>query len=169
MQHDKLSVQMPRPLVACMRVMCLATQKLSCTPLSVNTIAAVCAQVNTSSTGGEGFAALTAPVAGYLFAILSAFLSGFAAVYTEYLMKSRDDSLYWQNMQLYAFGIIFNAIGLTLADFSGGNTSAQPLRPAAPQRVHGSPCACRDSLCAEPVSFYTIRGMCEPRAGRRFL
>jgi drug/metabolite transporter (DMT)-like permease len=61
---------------------------------------------------------LTAPLAGYLFALLSAFLSGFAAVYTEFVMKARDDSLYWQNMQLYAFGAVFNAAALTIADLT---------------------------------------------------
>lgn len=53
---------------------------------------------------------------GYLFGILSAFLSALAAVYTEWVMKRNNDSLYGQNMQLYAWGILFNGIGLTVAD-----------------------------------------------------
>ena len=68
---------------------------------------------------GDASTPLTAPLAGYLFAILSAFLSGFAAVYTEFVMKARDDSLYWQNMQLYGFGAVFNAAALTANDLTG--------------------------------------------------
>jgi drug/metabolite transporter (DMT)-like permease len=45
---------------------------------------------------------LAAPIPGYLLGILSACLSALAGVYTEYLMKKNQDSLYWQNMQLYA-------------------------------------------------------------------
>ncbi len=33
---------------------------------------------------------------GYLFGLLSAFLSALAAVYTEWVMKRNNDSLYWQ-------------------------------------------------------------------------
>lgn len=36
------------------------------------------------------------PLQGYLFGLLSAFLSAFAAVYTEWIMKRNNDSLYWQ-------------------------------------------------------------------------
>ena len=53
---------------------------------------------------------------GYLFGVLSALLSALAAVYTEWVMKRNNDSLYGQNMQLYAWGILFNGIGLTISD-----------------------------------------------------
>ena len=43
----------------------------------------------------------SAPLQGYMLGILSAFLSALAGVYTEYLMKKNNDSLYWQNVQLY--------------------------------------------------------------------
>lgn len=33
---------------------------------------------------------------GYLFGLLSAVLSALAAVYTEWVMKRNNDSLYWQ-------------------------------------------------------------------------
>ena len=33
---------------------------------------------------------------GYLFGLLSAMLSALAAVYTEWVMKRNNDSLYWQ-------------------------------------------------------------------------
>lgn len=43
----------------------------------------------------------SAPIQGYMFGILSACLSALAGVYTEFLMKKNNDSLYWQNVQLY--------------------------------------------------------------------
>ena len=46
---------------------------------------------------------------------MSAFLSAIAAVYTEWVMKKNNDSLYWQNMLLYGFGVAFNAGGLLLS------------------------------------------------------
>jgi solute carrier family 35 (UDP-sugar transporter), member A1/2/3 len=57
---------------------------------------------------------------GYLWGILSALLSALAAVYTEWVMKRNNDSLYWQNIQLYAFGVLFNGLGLTVSDFRRG-------------------------------------------------
>mmetsp|Transcript_38662 Transcript_38662/g.84087 ORF Transcript_38662/g.84087 Transcript_38662/m.84087 type:complete len:323 (-) Transcript_38662:659-1627(-) len=60
------------------------------------------------------------PMEGYLFGLLSAFLSAFAGVYTEFLMKKNDDCLYWQNVQLYSFGVLFNAIALTVDDVNHG-------------------------------------------------
>ena len=35
-------------------------------------------------------------------------------------MKHNNDSLYWQNMQLYSYGVVFNALGLTINDFRAG-------------------------------------------------
>lgn len=61
---------------------------------------------------------LSAPVAGYLFGVLSALLSGFAAVYTEWVLKKNSDSLYWQNSQLYCFGAIFNFANLARSSTS---------------------------------------------------
>ncbi|KAF5195757.1 Cmp-sialic acid transporter [Thalictrum thalictroides] len=62
----------------------------------------------------------SAPIQGYMLGILSACLSALAGVYTEYLMKKNNDSLYWQNVQLYTFGAIFNMVKLLLDDFRGG-------------------------------------------------
>jgi UDP-sugar transporter A1/2/3 len=33
-------------------------------------------------------------------------------------MKKNDDSLHWQNLQLYSFGVLFNMIRLTVEDVS---------------------------------------------------
>ena len=57
---------------------------------------------------------------GYMLGVLSATLSAMAGVYTEFLMKQNDDSLYWQNVQLYSFGVLFNASALTIDDFQHG-------------------------------------------------
>ncbi|XVF22419.1 hypothetical protein REPUB_Repub12eG0170800 [Reevesia pubescens] len=62
----------------------------------------------------------SAPIEGYMLGILSACLSALAGVYTEFLMKRNNDSLYWQNVQLYTFGAIFNMARLALDDFRGG-------------------------------------------------
>uniref|UniRef100_A0A2P2KUS9 Cmp-sialic acid transporter n=1 Tax=Rhizophora mucronata TaxID=61149 RepID=A0A2P2KUS9_RHIMU len=62
----------------------------------------------------------SAPIQGYMLGILSACLSALAGVYTEFLMKKNNDSLYWQNIQFYAFGSIFNMARLLLDDFRSG-------------------------------------------------
>lgn len=62
----------------------------------------------------------SAPVPGYMLGLLSACLSALAGVYTEYLMKKSNDSLYWQNVQLYTFGAIFNMVRLLWDDFQVG-------------------------------------------------
>ena len=66
-----------------------------------------------------------------MFGLLSAFLSALAAVYTEWVMKRHNDSLYWQNMQLYAWGVLVNGLGLSLADARGGFR----VLPASPMLV----------------------------------
>ncbi|KAI3703179.1 hypothetical protein L1987_73072 [Smallanthus sonchifolius] len=62
----------------------------------------------------------SSPIQGYILGVLSACLSALAGVYTEFLMKKNNDTLYWQNVQLYTFGAIFNMGRLFLDDFRGG-------------------------------------------------
>ncbi|KAL9230968.1 hypothetical protein vseg_006249 [Gypsophila vaccaria] len=62
----------------------------------------------------------SAPIQGYMLGILSACLSALAGVYTEFLMKKNNDSLYWQNVQLYIFGALFNMARLIVDDFRSG-------------------------------------------------
>ncbi|GAV63543.1 Nuc_sug_transp domain-containing protein [Cephalotus follicularis] len=62
----------------------------------------------------------SAPIQGYMLGILSACLSALAGVYTEFLMKKNSDSLYWQNVQLYTCGAVFNMARLLLDDFGSG-------------------------------------------------
>ena len=71
-------------------------------------------------------------VQGYIFGVVSAFMSALAAVYTEWVMKRNNDSLYWQNMQLYTFGVAFNAFGLVLGDLRTGESPARALSESAP-------------------------------------
>uniref|UniRef100_A0A061SGM7 Solute carrier family 35 (UDP-sugar transporter), member A1/2/3 n=1 Tax=Tetraselmis sp. GSL018 TaxID=582737 RepID=A0A061SGM7_9CHLO len=73
----------------------------------------------TSQISGCG-SLLAAPAMGYVFGVLSAWLSAFAGVYTEFLMKKNNDNLYWQNVQLYGFGTLFNAVRLTFDDVAAG-------------------------------------------------
>lgn len=61
----------------------------------------------------------SAPIQGYALGILSACMSALAGVYTEFLMKKNNDTLYWQNVQLYTFGVIFNMARLLFDDFRG--------------------------------------------------
>ncbi|KAH7658209.1 solute carrier family 35 (UDP-sugar transporter) member A1/2/3 protein [Dioscorea alata] len=62
----------------------------------------------------------SSPIQGYILGLVSACLSALAGVYTEYLMKKNNDSLYWQNVQLYTFGAIFNMLRLLWDDFRIG-------------------------------------------------
>ena len=44
-------------------------------------------------------------------------LSAFGGIYSEKLLKKRPSaSIHWQNMQLYAWGVAFNALGFALKD-----------------------------------------------------
>ncbi|GBG59137.1 hypothetical protein CBR_g32154 [Chara braunii] len=71
-------------------------------------------------TAGCTAAALSGPLPGYMLGVLSAWLSAMAGVYTEFLMKKDNDALYWQNVQLYAFGVFFNGLRLTVDDLLQG-------------------------------------------------
>ncbi|KAL6768914.1 hypothetical protein ACKKBF_B16745 [Auxenochlorella protothecoides x Auxenochlorella symbiontica] len=84
-------------------------------------IGATTSQINTDCSQGSTKSLMSAPLAGYAFGALSATLSAVAAVYTEWVMKHNSDSLYWQNMQLYGFGVVFNGLALVLG--SGGSGS----------------------------------------------
>ena len=47
-----------------------------------------------------------------MYGVVSALLSAVAAVYTEWVLKKNNDTLYWQNMLLYGFGACFNFANL---------------------------------------------------------
>jgi UDP-sugar transporter A1/2/3 len=56
---------------------------------------------------------------GYVYGVVSALLSAVAAVYTEWVLKKNNDTLYWQNMLLYGFGACFNFANL-VHRYAGG-------------------------------------------------
>lgn len=54
---------------------------------------------------------------GVLLVLIGVMLSSCASVFTEWTFKRKSScSFLWQNMQMYVFGTIFNAIGVTLID-----------------------------------------------------
>ena len=79
-----------------------------------------------------------------MFGVVSAFLSAMAAVYTEWVMKRNNDSLYWQNIQLYTFGVAFNALGLVLGDLRAGDVL---LLLAVLTLVLNMPCGWTPAAC----------------------
>ena len=91
---------------------------------------------------------------GYLFGLLSAFLSALAAVYTEWVMKRNNDSLYWQNIQLYTFGVIFNGLGLTVNNLRSGT---QPRKSEGSLPWPSTLSAVKQPLC---VCAYDCRAVC---------
>ncbi|GJS61625.1 CMP-sialic acid transporter 1 [Tanacetum coccineum] len=62
----------------------------------------------------------SSPIQGYMLGVLSACLSALAGVFTEFIVKKTNDTLYWQNVQLYTFGALFNMGRLFADDFRGG-------------------------------------------------
>ena len=54
---------------------------------------------------------------GLLLSVVSAFLSSLGGIYSEKLLKDRPSaSIHWQNMQLYAWGVLFNVLGALIYD-----------------------------------------------------
>merc|ERR1739848_536738 len=54
---------------------------------------------------------------GLLVSILSCVLSAFGGIYSEKLLKGDvKESIHLQNMQLYAWGILFNVVGMFIQD-----------------------------------------------------
>uniref|UniRef100_A0A7S0L5G4 CMP-sialic acid transporter n=1 Tax=Coccolithus braarudii TaxID=221442 RepID=A0A7S0L5G4_9EUKA len=58
-----------------------------------------------------------AAAAGVALSVLSCALSALGGVYSEKLLKGRPTaSIHWQNIQLYIWGVVFNALGTYLKD-----------------------------------------------------
>ena len=54
---------------------------------------------------------------GLVLSLISSLLSAFGGIYSEKLLKKRPSaSIHWQNMQLYAWGVAFNALGFAIKD-----------------------------------------------------
>lgn len=53
------------------------------------------------------------PLRGMLLSMVSCLLSAFGGIYSEKLLKDRAaDSIHWQNIQLYSWGVFFNLLGV---------------------------------------------------------
>ncbi|PSC76361.1 CMP-sialic acid transporter 1 isoform X1 [Micractinium conductrix] len=85
---------------------------------------AATSQINTDCSQGRVQGVLHAPVMGYVFALVSALMSAVAAVYTEWVLKKNNDTLYWQNMLLYGFGAAFNFANLAQSKVAAGGSWA---------------------------------------------
>ncbi|KAK9862083.1 hypothetical protein WJX84_000410, partial [Apatococcus fuscideae] len=98
------------------------------TPLQWISLLLLAIGITTSQVSVSSAAQFIAPLQGYLWSIASAFVSALAAIYTEWVMKRNSDSLYWQNMQLYSFGIVLNGMGLIIGDIRSiaGHSSLWP-------------------------------------------
>ncbi|EFN59537.1 hypothetical protein CHLNCDRAFT_19140 [Chlorella variabilis] len=94
--------------------------KLQWMALLLLTTGAATSQINTDCSSGTTQSVLSAPFIGYVFALVSALLSGVAAVYTEWVLKKNNDTLYWQNILLYGFGSVFNFANLAHSKASSG-------------------------------------------------
>mmetsp|Transcript_4734 Transcript_4734/g.8102 ORF Transcript_4734/g.8102 Transcript_4734/m.8102 type:complete len:349 (-) Transcript_4734:304-1350(-) len=66
--------------------------------------------------GAEASKYSSNPLIGYALSFLLCLVASLAGVYTERVMKGNDDSIHWQNTQLYGFGVIFNIIRLSVDD-----------------------------------------------------
>lgn len=77
------------------------------------TVGTTTSQIKGCGEGNCG-SVFSSPYIGYVLGIVSAVLSALAGVYTEFLMKKTNESLYWQNTQLYVFGVLFNFLRLLL-------------------------------------------------------
>lgn len=84
-----------------------------------------------------------------MFGVVSALLSALGAVYTEWVLKKNNDTLYWQNTLLYGFGALFNGINLYHRFTVGrgpARTGEQPagaaLRGSGVQPMQGGAPAC---------------------------
>jgi len=62
-------------------------------------------------------AGMATPVLGGLLSVLSSLLSACGGIYNEKLLKGRPSaSIHWQNIQMYIWGVAFNALGAWLKD-----------------------------------------------------
>ena len=62
-------------------------------------------------------AGLAAPIIGGLLSVLSSLLSALGGIYNEKLLKGRpSSSIHWQNIQMYVWGVAFNALGAYMKD-----------------------------------------------------
>jgi len=65
---------------------------------------------------------------GVLLSLVSSLLSALGGIYSEKLLKNRPSaSIHWQNIQLYLWGVVFNAVGFYWKDGGGSHKSSSSL------------------------------------------
>ncbi|KMZ70640.1 CMP-sialic acid transporter 4 [Zostera marina] len=80
--------------------------------------ALLCAGCTTAQLNCSSDSVLQTPLQGWIMAIVMAFLSGFAGVYTEAIIKKRPSrNINVQNFWLYVFGMVFNVMAIFIQDF----------------------------------------------------
>mmetsp|Transcript_489 Transcript_489/g.1350 ORF Transcript_489/g.1350 Transcript_489/m.1350 type:complete len:352 (-) Transcript_489:47-1102(-) len=63
--------------------------------------------------GGAESSAQGSSVSGLLLSVVACVLSAFGGIYSEKLLKNKpNDSIHWQNIQLYGWGVLFNLLGM---------------------------------------------------------
>ena len=68
---------------------------------------------------GSGIGSMATPLFGGLLSVLSSFLSACGGIYNEKLLKGRPSaSIHWQNIQMYVWGVLLNALGAYMKDGS---------------------------------------------------
>ena len=75
---------------------------------------------------GDGGLALTGTTKGYILKTINCTLTSFAGVYCEKFLKHTNDSIHYQNLQLYFWGVLF-AAGTLVVSAVQGSTSASEL------------------------------------------
>ena len=96
-----------------------AVQYLALMTLACGT---ACSQIPSAAVGrkhGHAMeaAGMAAPLLGGLLSIVSSFLSACGGIYNEKLLKGRpSSSIHWQNIQMYIWGVGFNALGAWMKD-----------------------------------------------------
>ena len=108
-----------------------AVQYLALLTLACGT---ACSQLPSGNGGGSKWhksaaamhAGMAAPLIGGLLSVFSSLLSALGGIYNEKLLKGRPStSIHWQNIQMYVWGVVFNALGAYMKD--GAQMSANGL------------------------------------------
>jgi len=90
--------------------------------LVLMTVGAATSQLGEDASTGDDHTEAAHPLWGIALTLTLCGIASTAGVYTELVMKQIDDSIHWQNAQLYAYGVAFNCLRLTLDDlFMGFN------------------------------------------------
>lgn len=77
------------------------------------TCGTACSHIPSAGTESGGSSSFT----GLVLSVVSCMLSACGGIYSEKLLKDKaKDSIHWQNVQLYFWGVVFNLVGSLLKD-----------------------------------------------------